>query len=333
MKHDMQPIALDRHARLKLLAESSERRAGEVTPVRWHGLLDLLSRSMSGVGAAERDWRYALIGKARIFAWQPSLEAIAATLSNQGLVYLCWGIPARRGWKHHAFVWMLRRARHVLVNDVTTGEEVKAISGRIAVMVPFFIDMDYFTFSPIPGRSDFLFCNGSNDRDPSLLLALAESGFRIVWLVNDPKLKAQYEKRHPLLELRSRISFEELRELYQTCALNIMPSTRDTHCAGQTTCMEALACGAPVVISTGRTASIFSDLPSVSTVAGKEIATWITAIRDLLSDRSLAQRTEHARHILALRCSRDRLEYSLAPFLGWGKRNWNAGHADERQTT
>jgi len=298
-------IALDSASRADLATQLAARAAGEDVPVRWHEFLDRTSRAASGLGACEATLRHVISGRASLFAWQPTREALAAAFSPGGLVYLCWGLPKRGGWRDRVLHTILTRARHVLVNDRVTREEIRAAIGREPDVVPFYVDPDYFAFRPLEGRGEFLFCNGANDRDPELLVALAEIGHRIVWLVNDAALYARYERRHPDLTLRSKIPFTELRVLYQTCKLNIMPATRDVHCAGQTTGMEAIACGASLVVSPGRTASIFEALPSVSIVADNSPGGWDKAIRDM-SDRypeHLQSATRDGRNALVERIS------------------------------
>ncbi len=313
----MRSIVLSSNSRHILVKHLSERRAGLFVPKRWHELLDDISREETGIGATERRLRHVFSEQACLFSWDFSPETITSALMGRGLNFLCWGIPRREIWKNKLAAIVLRRAEHVLVNDTTTQSEIETLSGRASTLIPFYIDVEFFTFKPLSGRASFIFCNGSNDRDPTFLLELANCGFRVVWLVNDPILSTRYKERHPNLILRSNISYQELRELYQTCAVYIMPILRDAHCAGQTTAMEAIACGAPVLISEGRTASIFSDLSSVITVGSNSIEEWKSSLMTIIlsSDTNLSMKTMHARELLQNRISRQKLRKILASFL------------------
>jgi hypothetical protein len=313
----MLPIVFDIASRNHLLAERAEFASEEPMPLRWHSLLDSISQAETGVGTAELGWRWAITGHARLFAWHPSPEVMATALASRSLVYLCWGVPQRSGLKGRALATLLRRARHVLVNDTTTQREVAGISGRRADVVPFFVDTGFFAFRPLGARGDFLFCNGTNDRDGDVVLGLARHGFKVVWLVNEAAVRARYEGLSGNLEFRSRVSHTELRSLNQTCAAAIMPIVADRHCSGQTTGLEAVACGAPLLITAGRTAGIFASLPGVRTAKHNDIAIWVKAVRDLLSDGGIGERTKLASRMLQQRLSRDAIRDVIAPYFGW----------------
>jgi hypothetical protein len=313
----MLPIVFDAHSRAALMAQLSARRSGEVMPTRWHEFLNIISREAVGAGPADVSWRAALTGRARLLSWQLSPETIATALAGRSFVYMCWGVPQRSAWKRGVLDMLLRRATHVLVNDTVTRDEVQTLTGRQSALVPFFIDTEFFALEPLTGRGDFVFCNGSNDRDPTFLLELAKHGLQIVWLVNDPQLRSIYDGLHPNLVVKSRISHVELRALYQTCAATIMPATRDAHAAGQTTGMEAIACGAPIVMTKGRTAGIFSDFPSVTAISSKSLLDWNAALMQLRGQPDLQQRANQARSRLQNRISWENMTALFNPVFGW----------------
>lgn len=313
-------IMFGRDARVRLAVQRSEREKGIEAPLRWYELLDQLSRDHAGRSVEETSMWHVFSGSARHFAWQPTRDALLATLGRGGLTYLCWGFPVRGGWRDRRLAMILQQATQILVNDEVTKAEVEDRIQRDAQVVPFFVDMEFFAFSPLPKREDFLFCNGANDRDPELLLALAQRGHNIVWLTNDDGLFQRYQGRHANLSLRRNVPYRELRELYQTCRANIMPALRDTHCAGQTTGMEAIACGAPVVISAGRTADIFADLSSVSVVDDKSLDSWDAAVRyvsDNADEVGCQAALQASRDQLARRISVASLTVALAPVFNW----------------
>lgn len=315
----MRTIIFDRHARETVRRQRSAMASDSDTPMRWHGLVDSLNRRFLERGADDGTLWDVLRNRARMFCWHPSFEAQAAAAAPGGLVYLCWGIPGRRlgGLGSMLFDSLLRGAEHVLVNDAKTRSEIEQACGRRASLVPFYVDSAYFRFHPLDARGGFLFCNGSNDRDVRVLVALAERGFQIVWLVNDMSIHAAFAQRHPNLKLVSRLSFGELRALYQTCAAQIMPTTHDAHCAGQTTSMEAIACGAPVVISAGRTAGILDGIPSVRVVADDTVQAWVAEVSSVLDGAVRQHDVVAARSIIERRTSISNMVETLSPFMGW----------------
>ena len=178
---------------------------------------------------------------------------------------------------------ILRAADVVLVNDARTAEEVRAVAGVEATRLPYLVDTDFFALAEAT-RDDFLFCPGANDRDGEVLLGLARCGHRVVWLSNLPELDARFAGAHERLSMVTGLSFEALRDLYRRCAVVVQPLVRDIHAAGQTTTLEALASGAPVILGAGRTAELFADAGLVDVVEGKDPEVWSAAV-----DRALAR--------------------------------------------
>ena len=281
--------------------------AGNDVPRRWHVLVDALSVRLSGSPARPFHFRDLVSRRASLFTWIPSREALLAALWGRGLTYLCWGGLGRTGVMGLGERTILRRAERLLVNDAVTQGEIEYLTGRRSVMIPYGVDTDFFTFSGREGRDDFVFCNSVNDRDPDVLLALAEAGHRVVWTVDDPTLRGPYAGRHPNLHLMPRKPFPELRRLYQTCRAFVMPLRRDAHAAGQTTILEALSCGAPVVASEGRTSGIFSGLPSVSIVHGKVVEDWLAAVSSLAAGEDADERVRKSRRLIEQQWSFDRV--------------------------
>jgi hypothetical protein len=247
-----------------------------------------------------------------LVAWLPSSAAIATAIRGGPLSYLCWGVPDYAGVKSLLFTTLLSRATHLLVNDEVTRDEIEARTGRTASLAPYFVDTEFFDYRSPDERGDFLFCNGSNGRDPSVLAGLAERGHEVLWLCNDPDLHKAYSSRHPRLKLCSRISYEELRRHYQTCAAAIMPVKHDPHAAGQTTGIEALSCGAPLFISQCRAASIFAGLPTVATLPTNDAVSWARLIAEKLQAPGDAARMTR----LSSLAIRQRMSYA-AVFEAW----------------
>jgi hypothetical protein len=272
-------IALTYIDRVHLEAQLLLRARGDKIPINWYEFLHMTSLAASGIGAIDSRFRHVALGRARLFAWHVTPEVLPAVYSLGGVIYLCWGLPERGLLRDKIFEFVLNNARHVLVNDPVTMEEIYTATGRRAVMIPYFIDSNYYEFRGYLSRRDFLFCNGTNDRDVELLVGLAQRGHNIKWLVNDSSLFERFYGKYETLELCRKIEYTELRCLYQTCSLFLMPILGDRHCSGQTTCLEAVSCGAPVLVSQGRTAKILEGLQSVYVINSNDVNVWDIQIK------------------------------------------------------
>jgi hypothetical protein len=313
-------LMLDRFSRSRLDRQTAaaEHNGQDAQPIQWETMLARLAKVATGHSLARTQGLHKLVsGRATLLAWQPTLDAFRASFTPGGLAYLCWGLPDRSGWRQAAMRLMLRRARAVLVNDVSTQAEIARLTGVSALVIPFFVDTQYFTPVARLERTDGLFCPGSNDRDPALLLALAERGHRITWLVNDAALATRFGHQHPNLECVSHISFAALKRHYQTCRAVISPIIADRHCAGQTTGMEAIACGAPLLLTKGRTSSIFADVPSVAVVGSNNADGWHAAILGLAAAPPMDDTLDASRAWLVSHCDPSRHLAWLAPVMGW----------------
>ncbi len=250
-------------------------------PLRFHGLIDRWARERTGRPACRADVRAVLEPDAVLFTWLPTRSALAAALAGR-LVYLHWGFETTRRLKRTVLHTVLRCARAVIVNDPTSAAEVTAITGRAPITAPMFVDADYFAAVRSRTRGCTFFCAGSNDRDPAILAAMANAGFDVVWLCNEPAVAATAVDAAPRLTVISRITSATLRDHYATSAATVTPTIRDVHAAGQTTGLEALASGAPLLLSPGRTAALLGRFPGVRVVHGGP-ENWIAAARDILA--------------------------------------------------
>ena len=311
----MKRLLFDRQAYASLVQQQEHfrERAGYSVPLKWHRFLDQWAQERTGEQIAPCSLAR-LAGGGVLFAWLPSRDAIIAAVLGR-LVDLYWGGAPSGGVRRAALRFILRHARVVLVNDPVAGEEAETLAGCRAVQIPMFIDTAFFAYGPPDNREQFLFCAGSNDRDPDMLVALAQSGRSVVWLVNNRDLLDRYSGAHPNLRLLFHVTNEELVRLYQTCHAAIMPARRDFHAAGQTTGLEAISCGAPVVMSPGRAAAIFAGVPGVRVVAENTPEAWLEAITFLdaepVSRVALEQSTEWVRRHTDAESLFDRLDSLL----------------------
>lgn len=288
------PLILDRIEWQRTLTQRVE--LAEGAPLRWNDLLDRMTQGRILPASALTIFVHGIH-----FSWHLHKSTILAALLGRPLAYMCWGVAYHRGVRRRIARMVLRAADVVFVNDARTAEEVRALAGVEARRLPYLVDTEFFAFAEGEGE-DFLFCPGANDRDGDVLLALARLGHKVVWLNNLPDLAARYAGLSPNLTIVAHPSFTELRSLYRRCTAVVQPLTRDIHAAGQTTTLEALASGAPVILGTGRTAEMFTEAGLVDFVAGCDGDVWSAAIERALAreqaDLSLAPaRAAHvARH-------------------------------------
>lgn len=278
------PLILDWIEWQRTLDQRKARAEG--APLRWNDLLDRVAHGRILPSSASTMFAHGIH-----FGWHLRPSIIFAALLRRPLAYMCWGVAYHRGVRRRVARMVLRAADVVFVNDARTAEEVRALAGVEARRLPYLVDTEFFAFAA-GEREDFVFCPGANDRDGDVLLGLARLGHKVVWLNNLPDLAARYAGLTPNLTIVAHPSFTELRTLYRRCAAVVQPLTRDIHAAGQTTTLEALASGAPVILGTGRTAEMFTEAGLVDVVAGCDGDVWSAAIERALvreqADLSLA---------------------------------------------
>lgn len=296
MSEPARPLILDRIEWHRTLTQRKALAANPALPRRWNEVVDRVAN-----GRVLPSGFATLFARGIHFGWNLMPSIILAALFRRPLAYLCWGVAYHRGIRRRVARMVLRSADVVFVNDEQTAAEVREVAGVEALRLPYVVDAAFFSADTAP-RADFLFCPGANDRDGEILLALARGGRKVVWLNYLPALARQYADRDENLTIVSDISFAALRDLYRSCAAVVLPLVRDVHAAGQTTTLEALASGAAVILSSGRTAELFAGAGLVYAVDGRDLEAWSSGIESVLarehSDPGLARvRAAHvARH-------------------------------------
>lgn len=287
-------ILFDRAGWNALLVERKEQTGEQSAPRRWLGILGDIFSQMTGTPVRVWSPEDAFRGRGCLVTWWPSREAIATAIAGGHLIYICWGMPRYHGVRRSVYRALLARADELIVNDEITRHAIETKIGRTASVVPNFVDTDFFAYKGREGRGNFLFCNGSNERDPNVLAGLAALGHKVIWLCNNGALRKAFENRFPRLMVCSDITNEHLRHFYQTCAAVVMPITRDVHAAGQTTGLEALSCGAPLLISECRAATIVKSLPTVTAIGANSPAEWSRRASEIIATSSSAYERTHA---------------------------------------
>ncbi len=271
------PLILDRIEWNRTLSQRKAMAESTAMPRRWNEVVDRVAQGQvlpSGLAT--------MFARGIHFGWNLMPSIILAAAFRRPLAYLCWGVDYHRGIRRRVARMVLRSADVVFVNDDKTAAEVRKVAGVQARRLPYVVDTEFYAIDAAP-RGDFLFCPGANDRDGEVLLALARGGRKVVWLNYIPELAQRYKDLDENLTVVANISFERLRELYRSCAVVVLPLTRDVHAAGQTTALEALASGAAVILSSGRTAELFDEAGLVDVVDGRDVDAWSRGIEKVLA--------------------------------------------------
>jgi glycosyltransferase involved in cell wall biosynthesis len=258
-------------------------------PLLWEDLVYLLAVTLTGQPPTRLNIKSLLARRSGAISWGPSATALLAATLGRPLAYLCWGVPKQskyRLWdvlRRWRLEYLLRRANVVLANDALTARQIEEMCGRPAIQVPYIVDTDFFGVNHSVHRSDTILAPGNNDRDETLLRDLASAGHRVVRVTYDKLLHAKlriWYGAQPNIELRYAVPYAELRSLYQSARLVLLPITSQNHPAGQTSILEALACGTLVLVSRGRTSAAFDGYPGVTVLDSNSPQTWDREIKD-----------------------------------------------------
>lgn len=204
---------------------------------------------------------------------------------------MCWGIPKKsenyltnylKSWKLKI---ILRNSSVILVNDQLTFKDVLrfGVDKNKLELFPYIVDTSFFSFTPYHKREKFILVPGDNDRDEELVKKISTSTpYKIIRVTRDKRNLERYKNdKSSRVDVRYDIRFSELRDLYKSAYIVALPIKSDNHAAGQTSVLEALSCGAPVLISKGRTSSIVNKYDSVLEVPDNKLETWIESVEKM----------------------------------------------------
>lgn len=222
-----------------------------------------------------------LAGNAVWLCWNPYAALCANALWNKSSIYLFWGVSNAAGFRNKIATlrlrWILRKAGAICVNDGESAGDVLRLSGRKANIIPYVVDTEFFQAGSCP-RNSTIVVPGNNDRDEEFVATLIAQGRSVIRVTSSDRVRRHYRSRGLESVLRYRISFTELRDLYQQCGVVLFPISNPNHAAGQTAALEALACGAPIVITSGRTATIVGNYPGVHVSLPEQLSHVVLAV-------------------------------------------------------
>ena len=260
-----------------------------VRPRIWDDVaLDAIAQAF-GNHPTTRSWKALLDTKGLWLSWSPSLLSCIAFALGRRSAYLCWGLPGPSSnslssrLKHSRLKCILNNASVLLANDPQTAADIRRMTGRKVIMFPFVVDTDFFSFDPSLRRSNYFLVPGNKSRNEHLVLALARAGLQMIRSTSEPAVRDFYGN-HPQVKCHFRVTFPELRALYQSARAVLLPLEDPNHAAGQTALLEALACGAPVVISRGRAESVLPQTALITPCRTLDPEEWLAACHSLLTD-------------------------------------------------
>lgn len=127
--------------------------------------------------------------------------------------------------------------------------------GMPAERVHFVYDkVDHVFFRPQPQvpEGDYILAVGQEQRDyQTLLRAVRDTGFKLIVVASSPWSTSEIDisAGHVQAEVRSRIPFTELRDLYAGAKMVVVPLFDVDYAAGVNAALEAMAMGKPLIIS------------------------------------------------------------------------------------
>ncbi len=222
-----------------------------------------------------------------IVSWSPSIYTLILSLLGKDVVYLCWGVPCQSNpivgfLKCLKLKLLLKNAKIIVVNDRETQKEIQNLSGRVPTKIHYVVDGEYYYFENYCAREEYVLVPGNNDRDETLVVELANRGYHIIRLTRDSRVNNLYldKLKSPQITVQFNVSVEKVRWLYQNAKVVALPVVSNNHAAGQTSILEAISCGAPIVLSSGRTETIFGEFGSVTLCQTNSCDEWISAIEE-----------------------------------------------------
>lgn len=264
---------------------------GLVMPRRWHDLVIKVSNDLTGCDPVECKLQNLFDSASIILSWGPNAFTCLAALVTRRLIYICWEPPPVRRRNLRGFTRWLRLfivvkfAATVVVNDELTLRDLRARTGRSAIVIPFFVDTKFFMRPQRLIRTATVVVPGNKDRVEDLVKAVAAAGFMVTRVSSHERVLGEYGGRGVdmgNLRISYKVSFAELRDIYLRAGVVVIPLADDSSAAGQTSALEAAACGCRIAISEGRSSSILPKSALIRNVAGLKVVDWLEAIQSLL---------------------------------------------------
>lgn len=160
---------------------------------------------------------------------------------------------ARR--KRRLWAWVLPAAERIIcyasVQTEWLQKEFNLDAARVS-FIPLGVDTDYFQPSSVEANGDFCLSVGTNDgKDFATLVQALPPGIRLVAVTDGPNERIIKENALPeaKIDVRQSVPIAELKQLYQTARVHIIPIREMQFSSGQTVLLENMALGKTVIIS------------------------------------------------------------------------------------
>ncbi|MGQ9670742.1 MAG: glycosyltransferase family 4 protein [Desulfosoma sp.] len=203
---------------------------------------------------------------ARLLAAERNYDGIVAVGESSSLIYLwvrdlvgkgkpvcLYDPPLDYGWKPRAVVLdqVLGRCRAVLVRGNNQKDFLLDRYGkRLQVEVVWHaIDTEFWKPGQVtPGNYIFSIGNDPGRDFETLLKAVEGLNVQVIIKTSDHRLPG-VETMPNVSVIRERISFDELRSLYNHARLVVLPLKETVHAGGVNSLLEAMSMGKPVIVS------------------------------------------------------------------------------------
>ena len=250
-------------------------------PRDWNDVIQYTTQKLTNRPRCIQSIKHLFSNNNLFIYWGPSLFIFISALLNRKILYICWGVPKPSNTfmyrlKLHKLKVVLQHSDVVLVNDYQTYNEISHLIKNKLFIAPYIVDTDFYSMSLLQ-RDNFIVAPGDNDRNELLIRAIGEAGIKAYRITRTGKIAA-YHRFSLNVSVKYKIPYSELRLLYQKATAVILPIHSLNHLAGQTSVLEALSCGTPVIISAGRTSTIFNNIGLVQTCSSNNVTDWLEKI-------------------------------------------------------
>jgi glycosyltransferase involved in cell wall biosynthesis len=197
-------------------------------------------------------------------------------------------------------LWLYRRlAKHISIACISRGEAEflsKLFPGEDIPYIPFGVDHRFWLQTDGLGASDYALAIGNDlARDWGTLVAAWRPDFPTLKIVTNLTIPAHGSNIEVIRgDWRTQVfSDEEIRDLYRGARFVIVPLHDTIQPAGQSACLQAMACGRPVILSSIMglwDRDLMQDGVNVLFVAPHDVAALTEAASRLLFDAKLCER-------------------------------------------
>jgi len=160
--------------------------------------------------------------------------------------------------------------------------------------LPFCLDTDFWAKKyKINKQNQILFVGNDSNRDISLLSNIVKNtpniNFKIISTLTEVK-KIKYSNTEVINGSWGSkfLSDEELRDIYKSSLLTIIPLVDSLQPSGQSVALQSILCGTPVIISKTKgfwDLDLFQDNRNILFVEGSDLKRWLSVINKAVSDK------------------------------------------------